>query len=83
MTQMKVASLTTLRMAMVQDKAKDAVVMAAVMVAVVVVAVVAVVVAQIEMEAVLPPVTQALLKAGPTHRPMVTWMTMLNSCMIT
>ena len=35
MTQTKVASLTTLRMVMVQDEAEDAVVLAAVMVAVV------------------------------------------------
>ena len=84
MTQMKVAYLTTLRMGMVQDEAEDAVV--AVEVAVVDVAMVAMVVmatALTQVEALLPLVIQALLRAGPTHRPMVTWMTMLNSCMIT
>ena len=76
------AFLTTLRMVMVQDRVEDVVVMAAVVVAMDVVAM-AMVIARIEMEAVQPPVTQALLKARLTHRLMVTWMMMLNSCTIT
>ena len=84
MTRMKVSSLTTLRTVMVWDEAEDTVVAAEiVVVAVAVVAMVAMATAWTEMEALLPLVIQALLRAGPTHRPMVTWMMMLNSCMTT
>ena len=81
MTQMKVVSLTTLRMEMVQDMAEDMVVM--VEVTAVDVAMVAMATAPTQVEAPPPLVIQALLRAGPTHRLMVTWMTMLNSYMIT
>ena len=84
MTWTKVASLTTLRMMMVWDEATDAVVtVEVVVVAVAMVAVVAMATVWTEMEALLPLVIQALLRAVPTHRLMVTWMTMLNSCTTT
>ena len=82
MTQMKVASLTTLRQGMVQDE--DAVVAAEVVVVdVAMVAVVVMAAVPTQVEALLPLVIQALLMAGPTHRLMAKWMTMLNSYMIT